>query len=227
MLLTAARALAASAVQLALSLVIATVFWVSGGPLSKELRDILARLGGPAAGGALLAASGAVRSVAYGVVGTAVVQAVMLTLGLLLAGIPGAVALGFVGLLLALSQIGGPLLIVIWGGAAWYLFSHGDQGWGILMICWGLLVSTIDNLLKPFLIGLGVQMPMSLTLLGVFGGFVTFGFLGLFIGPTLLQVAFVLLQAWREATPVVARPSSGELAPLETAQDQAYIRDLQ
>ena len=62
---------------------------------------------------------------------------------------------------------------------------------------WGLVVTVIDNFIKPFLIGVGVAMPMSLTILGVFGGFVAFGFLGLFIGPTLIAVAFTLLEAWR------------------------------
>ena len=107
--------------------------------------------------------------------------------------------LGFVGLLLAISQIGGPLLAVIWGGAAWWLFAQDHAAWGAFMIVWGILVSTIDNFIKPWLIGFGMEMPMSLTILGVFGGFIAFGFLGLFIGPTLIAIMFTLLQAWRAA----------------------------
>jgi len=91
--------------------------------------------------------------------------------------------------------------VLVWGGAAWWLFSHDYQGWGVFMIGWGLLISTMDNVLKPWLIGLGVHMPMSLTILGVFGGFITYGFLGLFIGPTLIAVALVLLEAWRAPLP--------------------------
>jgi len=60
-------------------------------------------------------------------------------------------------------------------------------------------VSTVDNVIKPWLIGFGMEMPMSLTILGVFGGFIAFGFLGLFIGPTLIAIMFTLLQAWRAA----------------------------
>jgi predicted PurR-regulated permease PerM len=67
------------------------------------------------------------------------------------------------------------------------------------MILWGVLVSMIDNFIKPWLIGFGVEMPMSLTILGVFGGFIAFGFLGLFIGPTLIAIVFTLFQAWRVA----------------------------
>ena len=204
MLLTVAGALTDSVIALILSLIVATMFWTGGDKLAAQLHDIFARLGGATAEKTLDAAAGAVRSVAYGVIGTAVIQTVLLTLGLALAGVPGAATLGFLGLLLAISQIGGPLLVLIWGGAAWWLFSHDYQGWGAFMIVWGLLISMMDNILKPWLIGLGVRMPMSLTILGVFGGFIAYGFLGLFIGPTLIAVAFVLLEAWRAPTALAA-----------------------
>src|SRR6516162_501609 len=112
------------------------------------------------------------------VVGTAVIQAVVMAIGLVIAGIPGAALLGFVTLLLALSQIGAPLIVVVWGGAAAWLFGQDQQGWGIFLIVWGLIVSMMDNVIKPWLIGFGVAMPMSLTILGVFGGFVSLGLLG-------------------------------------------------
>src|SRR6516162_8226037 len=198
-LVDAAAALGQSVIQIILSLVVATYFWVSGDALTAALRDILRRLAGETAAAELDVAAGAVRSVAYGVVGTAAIQAVIMAIGLALAGVPGAVLLGFVTLLLALSQIGAPLIIVVWGGAAYWLFGQDQQGWGLFMIFWGLVVTVIDNFIKPLLIGVGVAMPMSLTILGVFGGFVAFGFLGLFIGPTLIAIAFTLLEAWRAA----------------------------
>jgi predicted PurR-regulated permease PerM len=197
--IVAAGALGQSVLQIILSLVVATFFWVSGDVLAATLRDILRRLGGETAGATLDVAAGAVRSVAYGVVGTAIIQAVIMAIGLVLAGVPGAILLGFVTLLLALSQIGAPLIIAIWAGAAVWLFGQDQQGWGIFIIFWGLVVTVIDNVIKPFLIGFGVAMPLSLTILGVFGGFVAFGFLGLFIGPTLIAVAFTLLNTWRAA----------------------------
>ena len=79
------------------------------------------------------------------------------------------------------------------------------------MIVWGLFVGTVDNFIKPWLIGFGVEMPMSLTILGVFGGFLAFGFLGLFIGPTLIAIVFTLLQAWRAA--VSSHPAKEVLKP--------------
>jgi predicted PurR-regulated permease PerM len=202
----AAGALAQSVLQIILALVVATFFWVGGDVLAVVLREILRKLGGEMTDAMLDAAAGAVRSVAYGVVGTAAIQALIMAIGLLLAGVPGAILLSFVTLLLALSQIGAPLIIVIWAGAAVWLFGQDQPAWGVFMIFWGLVVTVIDNFIKPFLIGAGVAMPLSLTILGVFGGFVAFGFLGLFIGPTLLAVAFTLLDAWRSAP--AARPGA-------------------
>jgi predicted PurR-regulated permease PerM len=199
LMIGAARGLADSLVQVILSLVAATMFWASGDGLVSVLHDALRRLGGPVAERALDVAAGAIRSVAYGVIGTAAIQAALLAVGLVVAGVPGAAMLGFVALLLAISQIGGPLLVLIWGGAAWWLFAQEQQIWGVLMIVWGIFISAIDNVIKPWLIGFGVEMPMSLTILGVFGGFVAFGFLGLFIGPTLIAIVFTLFQAWRIA----------------------------
>jgi predicted PurR-regulated permease PerM len=137
------------------------------------------------------------------VVGTAAIQAVLLAGGLVVAGVPAAGMLGFVALLLAISQIGAPLLILIWGGAAWWLFHENQAVWGAFMIILGVFVSMLDNFIKPWLIGFGIRMPLSLTILGVFGGFITFGFLGLFIGPSLVAVMFTLLQAWIPASPPV------------------------
>jgi predicted PurR-regulated permease PerM len=198
-MLGAARGLADSLVQVLLSLVVATMFWTNGEALVAVLHEALRRLGGPLAERALEVAAGAIRGVAYGVVGTAAIQAAILSIGLAVAGVPGVAMLGFVALLLAISQIGGPLLVLIWGGAAWWLFAQDLRAWGAFMIVWGVFVSLVDNLIKPWLIGFGIEMPMSLTILGVFGGFVAFGFLGLFIGPTLIAIMFTLLQAWRVA----------------------------
>ena len=131
-----ARALADSLVQVLLSLIVATMFWTSGDVLVAVLHDVLRRLGGPLAERALDVAAGAIRGVAYGVVGTAAIQAGLLTLGLAVAGVPGSAMLGFVALLLAISQIGGPLLVVIWGGAAWWLFAQ-ISGLGRVYDCLG------------------------------------------------------------------------------------------
>jgi predicted PurR-regulated permease PerM len=90
------------------------------------------------------------------------------------------------------------LIPAVWAGGAWWLFDQGARDWGIFMMLWGaVLVSASDNFIRPLLIRRGVTMPLTLVILGVFGGFLSFGFLGLFIGPAGLAVAYTLLQAWR------------------------------
>ncbi len=96
------------------------------------------------------------------------------------------------------QQIGGPLIHLVWMGGAYWLYLKGQTGvvlW--LFVGWGVFVTVIDNILKPWLIGASIQMPLTLVILGVFGGFLSFGFLGLFIGPVLIAVAYALLVAWR------------------------------
>jgi predicted PurR-regulated permease PerM len=196
-LIELARAFAEGMFQFVVSLAVATMLWLRGDALAGTLKEITERLGGSAAGSALLLAANSVRGVAYGVVGTAAIQAIAMTVGLIIAGVPGAGLLGFLTLIIALSQFG-ILLVIVWGGAAWWLFGIGDTGWGIFVAAWGLLVSSVDNFIRPWLVSFGAEMPLIVIFLGVLGGLIAFGFLGLFIGPTLLGVFYKLLQAWRE-----------------------------
>jgi predicted PurR-regulated permease PerM len=196
-LLGLATGLLDSLLQLLLALGVATFFWVSGAELAAELRSVLERLGGRAAAGAVDTIGASIRGVAYGVVGTALLQAVLMGIGLALAGIKGAVLLGCATLVLALSQIGLPLVYAIDLGSAWWCFHNDRFGWAVFLLVWCAPLSALDNVVRPWLISFGVPMPLSLVILGVFGGFISFGFLGLFIGPSLLAVAYTLLQAWR------------------------------
>ncbi len=192
------RAVAQALLQLILALALATMFWLRGDAIREILESIARRFAGPFGGKIMYSAAASVRGVAYGVVGTALVQAIALGVGLFLAGVPNPDVLAFLALLVALSQIG-ILLVVIWGGAAWWLFSIGATWWAVFMIVWGLFVSLADNIIRPFLVGFGVSMPLLLIFLGVLGGFLTFGFLGLFIGPTVLAIFYTLLQTWRQS----------------------------
>jgi len=187
-----------SLVQILLAMVVATAFWAHGEKMAASLRDVALRLGGPTAATALDAAAGAVRGVAWGVVGTAVLQGVLLGIGLWIAGVPGATSLGFLGFVFSLSQVLGPLVILTWLGAAWWLYTSGTVGWAIFMVLWGIvLVSGSDSVVRPLLISRSVAMPMTLIILGVFGGLIAFGFLGMFIGPALLAVGHALMKSWR------------------------------
>jgi predicted PurR-regulated permease PerM len=104
--------------------------------------------------------------------------------------------LGVATFVLSLIPVGPPL---IWGGAAIWLFYQGSMGWGIFMLLWGmLLISSVDNVVKPLLISRGSNLPFILVMFGVMGGVLAFGFVGIFIGPTLLAVGFSLMKKWTE-----------------------------
>jgi predicted PurR-regulated permease PerM len=194
----AAVGLASSMLQIALSLVIATTSWARGAQVVSIFRDGLERLGGEELASITEVAGNAIKGVFYGIVGTAAVQGALMAIGFLICGVPGALPIGFVTLLLALSQFGSVLINIVWGGAAWWIYSvQGSSFLFWFMIAFGIFVTFLDNFLKPWLIGSNMNMPIMLVILGVFGGFISFGFLGLFIGPTLLAVAFALLAVWR------------------------------
>lgn len=143
-----------------------------------------------------------VTGVMYGMLGTALAQAAVAALGFLIAGVPAVALLSVATFIFSLVPVGPPL---IWGGAAIWLFSQGMTGWGIFMVVYGLVViSGVDNVVKPILISRGSSLPFALVLLGVMGGVLAFGFVGLFIGPTLLAVALGLLRNWTKVHPVVS-----------------------
>jgi predicted PurR-regulated permease PerM len=114
--------------------------------------------------------------------------------GFLIAGVPGAVLLGFATFFLSMVPIGPPL---IWGGAAAWLYGQDQSGWAIFMVLYGLLViSSIDNFLKPVLMARGAGISILLIALGVIGGILVFGFIGIFLGPVLLALGHMLLGRW-------------------------------
>jgi predicted PurR-regulated permease PerM len=135
----------------------------------------------------------AIRSVALGVVVTAVAQSLVAGIGLWLAGIPQAGVLSAVILLLCIAQLG-PLLVMV--PAAVWLFVTGATWPGIVVVVFAVMAVILDNLLRPFLIKRGANLPLLLILTGVIGGLLSFGLLGLFLGPVVLAVAYTLLQHW-------------------------------
>lgn len=193
-LLAGGMLLGQGVVEMSLAAFVAFFFYRDGGALVQAVRVGLERISGPHAVGLLGIIEGTVRSVTYGLLGTALAQGVVATIGFAIAGVPAPFLLGMATFLLSLIPVGPPL---IWGGAAIWLFSQGATGWGIFMALWGMLViSGVDNVLKPLLISRGSSLPLLLIMLGVMGGAVAFGFVGIFIGPTLLAVGFSLVKKW-------------------------------
>ena len=117
----------------------------------------------------------------------------MAGLGFLIAGVPGGALLGLITFFLSPIPVGPPL---VWIPVTIWLFQRGESGWGVFMICWGLAVSSVDNIVKPLIISRGGNTPFVLILLGVIGGALAFGFIGVFLGPTLLAVAYRLVEEW-------------------------------
>ena len=122
------------------------------------------------------------RAVVYGILGTALAQGVLMAIGLYIAGIKAAPLLGLVTFFLSPVPIGPPLVWIPAG--LWLIFAQGETAWGIFLLVWGaLVVSSVDNVLKPMIISRGSDLPFILVMLGVFGGVVAFGFIGVFLGP--------------------------------------------
>lgn len=192
-LLALGVALGGGLIQLALSIFIAFFFFRDGLMFADRLSIAVVRIGGERGALLLNLAGNTVRGVVYGILGTALVQALMAGLGFMVAGVPGAGVLTMLTFFLSVVPMGPPL---VWGPAAFWLFHQGQTGWGIFMIVWGIGVSSIDNLVKPWLISRGSTMPFLLILFGVLGGALAFGFIGVFLGPTLLAVAYRIVQEW-------------------------------
>lgn len=181
-------------VEMSLAAFVSFFFYRNGEALLRFLNVAMDRVVGTHAVNVLGIINNTVQGVMYGLLGTALAQGLMATIGFAIAGVPAALLLGVVTCLLSVIPVGPPL---IWGSAAIWLFYQGAVGWGIFMLLWGFfLISSVDNVVKPLLISRSSNLPFILVLFGVMGGVLAFGFVGVFIGPTLLAVGFSLLQEW-------------------------------
>ncbi|MBF7729471.1 AI-2E family transporter [Pseudomonas sp. N040] len=181
-------------IELVLSLVLVFFFYRDGPRLALLFEHALERLIGERAAHYRQLIAGTVQRVVNGVIGTAAAQAILALIGFLIVGVPGAVLLGILTFGLSLIPMGPPLL---WIPICAWLAYHGSYGLAIFLAAWGtFVVSGVDNILKPYLISRGGNLPLVVVLFGVFGGLLAFGFMGLFLGPVLLAVAFSLINDW-------------------------------
>jgi len=180
--------------EVLLAIALAFFLYRDGPAMAKRAEAVLDRLGGARTRHLTELVGGVTRGVVYGLLGTAVVQGVLSWFGLWLAGVPQPVLLGVIAGVISIMPVGAPL---VWIPAALWLFGQGETGWGVFMLLWGAIaISSSDNVIRPWLIARGADLPLLLTLLGAFGGVLAFGFLGLFLGPVLLAVGFTLLKDW-------------------------------
>jgi predicted PurR-regulated permease PerM len=180
--------------QFVLITLISAVIYLQGEKAAVLVRQFGRRLGGERGESAILLTAQAIRSVALGVGLTAVLQTLVGTIGLAIVGIPYAVLLGGVMLFLCVAQIGPSLVLV--PAVIWMFWQGESTGWAIFLAVWSLVVITMDNFLRPWLIRRGADLPLMLILIGVIGGLLTFGLIGIFVGPVVLAVTYTLLIAW-------------------------------
>lgn len=181
-------------IQFFLIVVLSAVMYAGGENAANQARQFGKRLGGEQGLNAIILSGNAIRGVAMGVGVTAIVQTTLGSVGLAIAGVPLAGLLTAVMLMLCIAQVGpSPVIVpaVIW------LFWQGDQtGWAVFLAIWGGFTISIDNFIRPALIKRGADLPLLLILLGVLGGLMSFGLIGIFLGPVVLAVTYTLTLSW-------------------------------
>jgi len=217
--------LAKGFMHLVLSVLIAFFFYRDGEGLVAQLREGMQRISGDSAQRLVDVVKTTVQSVVYGVIGTALAQGIVAGIGFAVAGTPAPMLLALLTFFLSFLPFGPP---IVWIGASIWLFAMNRIGWGIFMVVYGLfIISLVDNVIKPLIISRGSKLSFIVMFIGVLGGVTAFGFIGIFIGPTLLAVGFslvheileqrrhisasVLAQAPGGAPPVAPIPAGAEV----------------
>ncbi|QCI18684.1 AI-2E family transporter YdiK [Buchnera aphidicola] len=179
--------------HLTLMLLFSILLYWNGEKISNLVRQFASRIHAKNGDAIILLTVRAIRSVALGVVVTALIQAFLSGIGLLISGVPYWTLLMILIVFSCLIQLGPlPILIpsIIW------LYWHNDTTWGTLLLIWSFFVFILDNILRPFLIRMGSDLPTFLILSGVIGGLLNFGMIGLFIGPVVLLILYRLIIFW-------------------------------
>ena len=179
--------------QILATVIIAAVLYAYGESAAAGLRAFGRRLAGERGEGMVLLAGRAVRGVALGVVVTAIVQSAFSGIALAVAGVPFAVLLTGVMFLTCIAQIG-PVPVLL--PAIGWLYWKDSYGWMAFLIVCTIVVTALDNVLRPILIRKGADLPLILIFAGVIGGLLTFGLIGIFVGPVVLAITYTLLEQW-------------------------------
>jgi len=180
-------------IQFLLVVTIAAILYSSGESSARLARRFGRRLAGERGENSVILAGQAIRGVALGVGVTAIVQTLLGGFGLAVAGVPFASLLSAVMLMLCIAQIG-PMLILL--PAVGWMYWSGDTGWATALLVWSVIVGSLDSFLRPMLIKRGADLPLLLIFAGVIGGMLSFGLIGIFVGPVVLAVTYTLTLAW-------------------------------
>lgn len=212
-LLAAAGGAGIGILQFVLAIIIAGVLLSHGETGVATGQAIALRLAGEHGAAFIDVSRATIRSVARGILGVALIQSLLAGLGFLAVGLPGAGLWAFLCLLLSVVQIGiFPLVIPI----LIYVFSTADTVTAVMFLVWSLFVGSIDNVLKPLLLGRGVNVPMTVIFLGAIGGFLTSGIIGLFVGAVILVLGYELFRVWLHPEQPLLQATAGEGMDEET-----------
>jgi predicted PurR-regulated permease PerM len=201
-------------------------FYRDGEELLDQVRRLLYGLIGARSGAYLFAIGGTTRAVLYGLVLTALAQGLLAGLGYWAVGVQAPVLLGALTAILALVPFGTPL---VWGAVSIWLLASGHTWAGLGLAAWGtLVVSQIDNVLRPMLISSSTRIPYLLVLFSVLGGISAFGLLGLFLGPIVIAVLLAVWREWlEEQIPRSQLTYAGERGPVVDGDDHAELVEPQ
>ncbi|MCH6561912.1 MAG: AI-2E family transporter [Myxococcales bacterium] len=182
-------------VMFALSIVIAGVLLSYGEQATDTARRIARRLVDERGDELVRLTGDTVESVTRGILGVALIQGLLAGIGLLVAGVPAAGLWALLVLLMAVVQI--PTVLIL-GPIIVYVFATSSTTIAVLFAIWSLAVGFSDNVLKPMLLGRGVDVPTLVIFMGAIGGFILQGIIGLFAGAVVLSVGYTLFKAWLE-----------------------------
>jgi len=188
-----AGGIGAMILQFLITVIICAVLYTHGETAASGVRSFARRLAGQSGEKAAVLAANSIRGVAIGVLVTAVTQTLIAGTGLVIVSVPAASILAAAVLVLCLAQLG-PLLVMI-PAVIWTYYTRGTAWAGILLVI-ALIAGTVDNVLRPVLIKRGADLPLPLIFLGVIGGMIGLGVMGIFVGPVILAVSYVLMQDW-------------------------------
>src|SRR5262249_14327618 len=206
-LLEIAQSVVFGLLEFVASILIAGFLYAPGPQLVDTLRAFSRRTLSDRSEEVVALAGSTIRNVSRGVVGIALVQSFLAGLGLLVAGIPAAGFFTFLALVLGIIQIGPAIVlipIVIWSWTAMETKS------ALIFSIYMILVGLSDNIFRPLVMARGLATPMPVILIGVIGGTIAFGISGLFLGPIVLSVAWVLMAAWMREESAVAPSAHAE-----------------
>ncbi len=180
-------------IQFVIAIFMAGIMFGWAQPIEKGLCAFAKRMVGPHGNQYLTLATMAIRNVAVGIIGVAVVQATLAGIGLLIAGIPAAGLLTFLVLVMSAIQVGPGIILLPVLAYAWMTL---DTTPAILLTVWTIPVILFDNVMKPIVMARGLSTPMIIIFVGVVGGTLANGLVGLFIGPVILSLGYELTMAW-------------------------------